>query len=106
MLSSRWNPPADLYHTPEGWAIKLDLAGVRPEDVTLELVGRDLHISGSRRDLVLAEGWRHYSMEIEYNHFERVVRLPRELRNVLISSEFQDGMLLIRLKGMGEGSHG
>src|SRR5919205_684335 len=31
-----WRPRADVYRTPDGWLVKLELAGVRPdEDVTI-----------------------------------------------------------------------
>ena len=35
-----WQPAVDIYQTPVGWLVKVDLAGVRPDDVTVELRGR------------------------------------------------------------------
>ena len=35
-----WQPAVDIYKTPEGWKIKLDLAGVRPREL------RDTMIAG------------------------------------------------------------
>jgi hypothetical protein len=32
-----WLPCADVYRSPGGWLIKLDLAGVRQGDVCIEL---------------------------------------------------------------------
>lgn len=102
MQHGKWNPPVDLYQIPTGWALKVDLAGVSPGDVEVELDGRDLVIRGERRDRSVREGWRHYSMEIQYDRFERVIRLPKGLPQALLTRDFLDGMLVIRLQGPGK----
>src|SRR5205823_4518883 len=71
-----WCPAADLYRTPSGWLVKLDLAGVRPEDVRVQAQGRRLTVSGCRRDCTLTEGTSHYHMEISYSRFQRSFDLP------------------------------
>lgn len=93
-----WCPPADVYRTATGWAVKLDLAGVRPEDVRLHREGSRLVVTGSRRDLVVQEGHRHYCMEISYSRFERGVDLPVDLEQARLSTDYRDGMLLIRIE--------
>src|SRR5262245_36850937 len=74
-----WQPPADIYRTPDGWLLKFDLAGVQPEDVSLIVDRSRLTIRGSRRDCCLEKGHRHYMMEIAYSHFERTIALPCNL---------------------------
>src|SRR5437773_6273906 len=80
-----WCPAADLYRTPSGWLVKLDLAGVQPGDVHVRVEGRHLIVSGSRRDCSLSEGCRHYHMEISYSHFQRRLELPCDLAHCGIS---------------------
>lgn len=92
-----WRPLADIYRTRDGWAVKLDLAGVCPEDVTVVTRGSQVYISGSRRDRIIEEGWNLYAMEIAYCHFERVIELPDELERAAISLECREGMLIVRL---------
>src|SRR6266850_6433139 len=92
-----WRPSADIYRTPEGWLVKLDLAGVRPEDVGLSVSGRRLRVKGIRRDLNLDQGCRCYRLEIAYSRFERDIELPVELDTTHVEAEHRDGMLLIRL---------
>jgi len=106
MQHPKWNPPADLYKTPQGWALKLDLAGVRPDDVEVQIKGRDLTITGARKDLLVREGWRHYSMEIQYDRFERVIRLPKGIGQVQVTRDSKDGMLLVKLQSKGGNGHG
>jgi len=41
-----WCPPADIYRTTDGWLLKLELAGVRPEDIEVEAAGQRLRVDG------------------------------------------------------------
>ena len=93
-----WRPSADVYHTRSGWLVKFDLAGVRPEDITLTAQGSRLTVCGRRRDWTIAEGNRYYRMEIAYSHFERSLELPCQLDPARITSEFREGMLLVRIE--------
>jgi HSP20 family protein len=92
-----WQPPADVYRTHTGWLVKFDLAGVRPEDITLEVQGSRLTVRGTRRDCSVEQGCRHYQMEIAYSHFERSLEMPCELEHADLSTKYQDGMLLVSI---------
>ena len=90
-----WVPRVDVYQGRNGWLVKVDLAGVRAEDVELRVQDRQLVVEGIRRDLSYLEGQRAYSMEISYSRFQRSVDLPVDLSQAEIRSEYRDGMLLI-----------
>ena len=93
-----WQPPTDVYQTPDGWLIKFDLAGVRPEDVELSIEGSPLTVRGSRRDWSVEEGCRHYLMEIAYSKFEPSIVLPTDLSTARFTTEYRYGLLLIRIR--------
>ncbi len=93
-----WHPLADLYRTADGWVIKLELAGVCAEDITVATAGSRVYISGCRRDRIVEAGWNHYSMEIAYGHFARTIELPDELDRAAIRLECREGMVIVRLK--------
>ncbi len=92
-----WRPSVDIYQTRNGWLLKFDLAGVRPEDVNVEVRGCRITVSGVRRDLFAEEAGSYYSMEIAYNRFERTVDLPCQFANPRISLEGRDGILIMRV---------
>ncbi len=92
-----WNPAVDIYRTPDGWVLKLELAGVEPDDVTIHFDGSTLAISGVRRDYSAEKDWRQYSMEIVYSRFEKIIKLPCRLEAARISSECRQGMYLIHV---------
>jgi HSP20 family protein len=96
-----WQPRCDVYRSKRGWLLKFELAGVRPEDIELSLVGSRLILRGMRRDWTVEDGGNWYSMEIAYNRFERAVELPAEIEHSDITSEYRDGMLLVLLKTQG-----
>ena len=43
-----WNPSADVYRAPDGWIVKLDLAGICSDDLDIELRDNMLTIHGCR----------------------------------------------------------
>jgi HSP20 family protein len=97
-----WQPSADVYRSNDGWLIKFDLAGVRPEDVEVSVSGSRLTVRGARRDWCLEEGCCYYQMEISYSHFERSLTLPVDLDTAHIDAEHRHGLLLIHVRPEGE----
>jgi HSP20 family protein len=92
-----WRPAADVYRTLDGWLVKFDLAGVRPEEIHLEVSGHTLTVRGTRRDCLYEEGCRHYLMEIAYSEFERSIKLPDDLGQARLTTQYRDGLLLVHL---------
>jgi HSP20 family protein len=93
-----WHPAVDVYRTRDGFLVKFDLAGVRPEDMQITLSKSSLTVHGSRRDCCLEEGCSHYLMEIAYSRFERTVTLPTDLARARVTLEHSHGMLLVRIR--------
>jgi HSP20 family protein len=93
-----WQPAVDIYHCDKEWLIKIDLAGVKKEDIEVIANNHILKLRGRRRDLQVQEGHQTYSMEISYNRFERVLELPFDVKDASIQMDFQDGMLFIRIQ--------
>lgn len=99
-----WRPNMDVYRTTTGWLVKFELAGVRAEDIDLMVLGSRMTLRGVRRDSVLESARSnlsappvHYRMEIGYSRFERTVELPCDLKQASISTEYRDGLLLVRI---------
>jgi HSP20 family protein len=93
-----WRPAADVYRTREGWMVKLDVAGVRPEDIHVEVHGNRLMVTGQRRDMSQTQGCCCHHMEIAYSRFERGFELPWDLRHSSLTSEYRDGMLHLYIR--------
>lgn len=86
-----WCPRADVYRTPTGWAIKLDVAGVPPQEVSWVILGNTLVVRGCRRDTLVQHGWQMYQMEIEYAEFTRKFEFPCDLSGANVSVQAEQG---------------
>ncbi len=92
-----WMPAADVYETASGWIVKLELAGVRPQDIDVTARGNLLRIRGRRRDRIVHETRCCRSLEISYEQFERLFELSGGLEQGRITTEYRDGMLLVKI---------
>ena len=93
-----WNPAADVYRTRDGWLVKLDLAGVRANDVEVTIEGPLLRVSGLRRDSICGEGISHYQLEITYSRFEKAIQFPCSIEHATIERDYRDGLLILQLR--------
>jgi HSP20 family protein len=93
-----WQPKADVYRVPDGWLVKLELAGVDPDDVRVATRGNVLCVQGTRRDARLNECIDCHRLEIEYSRFERMLELPGLRESAGVDASYRDGMLLIRIQ--------
>ncbi len=96
--TASWRPPVDVYRTQRGWLVKFELAGVRPEDLRLSVRGNRLALQGARRDWCAEHGFSCYQMEINYSRFERTLEFPVNLESAHIDTEYQYGLLLVRIR--------
>ena len=93
-----WRPAADLYRTRDGWVLKLELAGVKMDDVSVSASGSGITVTGIRRDQLAEQNCCHYSMEISYSRFERTVHLPCDVSSAALDLRYENGILLIGIK--------
>jgi HSP20 family protein len=93
-----WYPAADVYVTPDGWLVKVELAGVAAEDVEIDVQGNVLTIAGCRRDKSCAVGVSYHQMEITYSHFEKTLKFPSSIEGASVEHNFDNGLLIIRLR--------
>ena len=92
-----WEPAADVYRTPEGWKIKFDLAGVKPQDIEVLVADNRLIVRGVRRDSLITKDWSYHQLEITYSRFERVLVIPCVLAQAKIRAESMDGWLVLHI---------
>ncbi|HEY0319749.1 MAG TPA: Hsp20/alpha crystallin family protein [Pyrinomonadaceae bacterium] len=93
-----WCPAADVYRTHDGWIVKLDLAGIIPEDLEIVIAGATLQVSGCRRDTFYGESISYQQLEITYSRFERTFRFPCSIEGAALMRDYRDGLLILHLK--------
>ena len=93
-----WNPDADVYKSPEGWIVKVDLAGICSDELEIEISGKLLSIRGCRRDTHYREGFVYQQMEITYSRFEKTIEFPSPIEGASIRHDYRDGFLIIDVR--------
>jgi len=73
---AQWVPNTDVYSTDHGLVIKVELAGMRSENLEITVEGQRLRISGNRPDGCRAPKCSFLVMEISYGPFESLLELP------------------------------
>ena len=96
--ATEWCPATDVYRTRRGWLVKVDAAGIQPQDIEVSVSGRRLTVAGFRKDVQVEEGQSHYQMEITYSSFQRTIELPCPLEWARIATDYRDGMLFVRVQ--------
>ena len=96
--SRGFTPNVDVYYCgdPQRAVVKVDLAGVKLEEVGIEVGNRQLAIVGERQ-LQEAEGRVYQQVEIPSGPFRRVVELQVDVDPERASANYEDGVLVIDL---------
>lgn len=90
-----WVPNTDVYVTESGLVIKVELAGMRKEDLHVEMEGNTLKISGQRPDGCRSAKCKFLVMEINYGGFQSVLELPDGYDLTKAKAAYQNGFLRI-----------
>jgi HSP20 family protein len=94
-----FSPAVDVYYEsdPPRAVVRADLAGIDPNQVSLEVRGRELHLSGNREPDVPSDDRVYQQMEIERGAFRRVVALGAEVDADAADATYEDGILTVEL---------
>ncbi len=98
-----WAPNVDIYETPDEYVAIAELAAVYSGDVTIEISGREVAITGSRSPADPPPNAECIQLEIPYGHFDRRLMFPTEIDPVGATASFEDGLLTVRLPKVNRG---
>ena len=93
--NGRWVPNTDVYVTEEGLVIKVELAGLRREDLEIAVDHNRIVISGHRLDCCRGPNCSFLMMEINYGHFESVIELPTGFDLSRAKAAYMNGFLRV-----------
>jgi HSP20 family protein len=104
---SAWTPNTDVYETPEGLVVKMEIAGIDKDDLEITVSERLLLVRGYRKDPCRQKQQRcsFRQMEIDYGFFERRVVIPRSVDVNGVRAQFQNGFLRIDLPKTDQADH-
>jgi HSP20 family protein len=93
-----FSPAVDVFYEgdPPRAVVQAELAGIDPDELTLEIDGRELVLAGHRRPAD-AEGRVYQQLEIDFGPFRRVIQLGADVVADAARATYRDGMLRIEL---------
>ncbi|MBK4729147.1 Hsp20/alpha crystallin family protein [Oxynema sp. CENA135] len=98
-------PPAELDETPDAFDLKLEVPGMEPNDLDIEVTAEAVRISGERRSETRSEEGGTTRTEFRYGKFSRVIPLPAKIQNTEVKADYKDGILKVHLPKADEEKH-
>ncbi|BCX12920.1 MAG: molecular chaperone [Thermosynechococcus sp.] len=90
-------PAAELEETPEALLLKVELPGMDPKDIDVQVTAEAVSISGERKSETKTETEGMKRTEFRYGKFQRVIPLPVRIQNTDVKAEYKDGILHLTL---------
>jgi len=96
-FTSAWIPAVDIAEREKDFVVKMELPGVKKEDVRVTMQEGILTIKGEKKQEKESKGSDYHRVERSYGSFQRSFTLPTALRPGDIDASFADGVLNITL---------
>jgi HSP20 family protein len=92
-----WAPPMDVQETPGEVQCTLEVPGVDPSDMDIQIEDGVLTISGERRQEQTSQANGVHVSERRFGRFVRTLRLPVQVDADRVSARYENGLLHISL---------
>jgi HSP20 family protein len=92
-----WAPALDLFETKDDLVVKLELPGLKKDDIDISLHDGTLTVSGERKHERKEETDETYRRERFFGRFQRTVALPKPVKAEAVKAAYRDGILTVTL---------
>jgi HSP20 family protein len=93
-----WIPAIDVVETDDAIVLKAELAGMKPEDINIEVQDNVLTVSGERRFEEEVKEDKFYRIERRYGSFSRSLALPPTADESKVDAAYENGILKITVQ--------
>lgn len=90
-------PSLDLAETDSDIEVKLEVPGIKADEIDIEVRGDTLHVSGEHKEEKEEKGKTYHRIERRSGSFSRTVPLPCTVNEAKATAECHDGVLTITL---------
>ena len=90
-------PSIDMSETDAAIEAKIDLPGVKPEEIEIQLSGNILAVSGDRKEEQEEKGKTYHRVERRVGSFARSIALPCPVEEDEVVADYHDGVLTVTL---------
>lgn len=99
LRASDWQPSVDISENGSAIQVKVDLPGIKPEDVEINVTDDRLTIKGERKEETESEDkdTKIHRVERSYGSFYRSIALPPGTKADEVVAEAENGVITINL---------
>ena len=97
LRGDRWQPSADVFETEQEVVVRFEVAGVRGDDLRVNVEGTVLRLRGVRRTPPSSAIDRLHQMEISFGPFEREIAIQAVFDSEGVRARLEDGFLEVRI---------
>jgi HSP20 family protein len=90
-------PSAEMEETADEFHLKLEVPGLEPKDISIEVTENSISITGERKEETRTEEKGMFRSEFHYGRFERVIPLPAHIQSDKVKAEYKNGILNLTL---------
>ena len=94
---SGWTPPLDMNEDKDNVYVRVELPGMKKEEIELSLHEGSLSISGERKTEEKHQEGEVYRAERFFGRFQRTVGLPTPVQTDKVKAQYKDGILTVTL---------
>ena len=95
MLGEGFTPLADVEESEDAYTVEVELPGVKGDDISVEVAGRRLTVSGERKERERVGILRRQTRTVGQFHYEVV--LPGDVSEDEVEAALNEGVLNIRV---------
>jgi HSP20 family protein len=92
-----WAPALDVHENKDGYSIRVELPGMKREDIEVSLQDGALVISGERKTETITEDTEVHRQERYFGRFSRALTLPSAVAADKVKAQYKDGILTVTL---------
>jgi HSP20 family protein len=90
-------PALDVHEDKENFSVRVELPGMKREDIGVSLQDGALIITGERKEEKVQEGTEVHRQERYYGKFTRALTLPAAVAGDKVKAQYKDGILTVTL---------
>jgi HSP20 family protein len=91
-------PAIEIFDEKDDLVVKVELPGMKKEDLEINLSGDVLTIRGEKKKEKEVKEKGYYYSERSYGTFQRSIDIPEKVLSDKVSASFKDGVLEVRLQ--------
>ena len=90
-------PLVNITEDQNSYYVRIELSGMKPEEITISVVGNSLSICGERKIIPEPENSRYHRREREAGAFRRAMTFPSDIDGQKVEAQYKNGVMTIIL---------